>query len=96
VFSYLDGLDLVRTEDNDEIKFKRPNRYNTSMIVYNKENGVCKINYGLVNPISPFFSMDTSESFNIVGKWVEKTLKMNVSKVTPLSASQRRINDILS
>jgi hypothetical protein len=91
IFKYLDSMDLVRTEKDNKIYFKKSDADSPSMIIYDKENGVCKINFLLLRPVSAFFSMDTSDSENIIGKWVEKTLNMKVSSSKLLSAAQRRI-----
>jgi hypothetical protein len=90
MFVYLDIMDLVQIEKDNKIYFKKYDGDNTSMIIYNKENGECKINLRLINSVSSFFSVDRTDSENIIGKWVEKTLKMEVSSVKPLSAAIRR------
>jgi len=90
MFGYLDIMDLVQIEKDNKIYFKKYDGDNTSMIIYNKENGECKINFRLINSVSSFFSVDRTDSENIIGKWVEKTLKMEVSSVKPLSAAIRR------
>jgi len=87
---YLDSLNLIRVNKDNKIHFKKSEEDSTSVIVYNKESGVCMVSYRVINEISDFFSMDKSDSKELIGKWVEKTLEMEVSHVKPLVAAQKR------
>ena len=87
---YLDSLNLIRVNKDNKIYFKKSEEDSTSVIVYNKESGVCMVSYRVINEISDFFSMDKSDSKELIGKWVEKTLEMEVSHVKPLVAAQKR------
>jgi hypothetical protein len=49
------------------------------LIFYNKTDGWCYIYWRLVEEISAFFSMDKSNSQEVIGKWVEYTLQMRVT-----------------
>jgi len=96
IFLYLDGQGLVQTEKDNKIYFKKFDGDNISQIVYDTEREVCKLGNGVINQVSDFFSMDKSDSKELIGKWVEKTLKMNVSSIKPLSAAQTRVGGIWS
>lgn len=96
IFLYLDGQGFVQTEKDNKIYFKKSEEDKTSVIVYDKESEVCKVSHRVINQVSEFFSMDKSESKELIGKWVEKTLDMKVSSIAPLSAAQRRIGGIWS
>jgi hypothetical protein len=80
---------LVQTEKDGKIHFKRPNE-DTNLIIYDIESGVCKLGYKVINEISLSFSMDKSEAKELIGRWVEKTLKKPVSSIAPISASHKR------
>jgi hypothetical protein len=96
IFLYLDGQGFVQTEKDDKIHFKKSDGDNTSLIVYDTESEVCKLSHRVINQVSDFFSIDKSDSKELIGKWVEKTLKMNVSSIKPLVAAQKRVGGIWS
>ena len=90
MFQYLDSLDLVQTEKDDKIYFKKSEGDSVSIIVYDKNRELCKLSWRVINEISEFFSIDKSDSKKVIGRWVEKTLKKKVSSIQPLSAAQKR------
>ena len=90
IFNYLDGVGLVKTKKDDKIYFKKSEGDSVSLIVYDKEDEECRISWRVVNEISDFFSMDKTDSEEIIGRWVEKTLKKKVSIIRPLSSAQKR------
>jgi len=90
IFIHLDSQDLIQTEKDDKIYFKKSDGDSLSLIVYDKESESCKVSYRVINQISDFFSMDKSDSKEIIRRWVEKTLQMNVNRIEPLVAAQKR------
>lgn len=90
MFQYLDSLDLVQTEKDDKIYFKKSEGDSVSLIVYDTDRELCKLSWRVINEISEFFSVDKSDSKEVIGKWVEKTIQMKVSRIEPLVAAQKR------
>ena len=83
IFKYLDNQDFIQIEKNDNIYFVNSERDEFAQIRYNKKDGWCGINYKLVEEISRFFSMEESDSKEVIGRWVENTLQMRVTKTPP-------------
>ena len=81
IFKYLDNQDFIQIDMNDGIYFVNSEEDEYVQIRYDKKNGWCLIYYRLMNEISTFFSMEVSGSaLKVIGKWVENTLQMRVSK----------------
>ena len=94
VFKYLDNQDFIRIEKGNRIYFINSEGDEYAQIRCNKNDGVCFISYKLVNEISSFFSLRTSDSEEIIVKWVENTLQMKVkytSRLGPNTSSKLRI-----
>jgi hypothetical protein len=49
-----------------------------AQIRFDKDDGLCFITKDLVNEISSFFSIQDSDSRQVIGRWVENTLRMKV------------------
>ena len=79
IFKYLDNQDFIRIEINDRIFFVNSEGDEYAQIRFDKEDGWCYIYYKLINEISTFFSMQDSDSEQVIGKWVENTLQMKVT-----------------
>ena len=79
IFKYLDNQDFVKIEKENNIYFVNSEGDKFAMIRFNKSNGRCYINYDLVKEISSFFSMEKSDSEQVISRWVESTLQMKVS-----------------
>jgi hypothetical protein len=81
IFKYLDNQDFIQIDMNDGIYFVNSEEDEYVQIRYDKKNGWCLIYYRLMNEISTFFSIEVSGStLKVIGKWVENTLQMRVSK----------------
>jgi len=80
VFKYLDNQDFVQFERNDSIYFVNSEGDRYPQIRYDKDDNWCVIYYGLVEEISAFFPMRGSDSESLIGRWVENTLQMKVTK----------------
>jgi hypothetical protein len=79
IFKYLDNQDFIRIERNGKIFFVNSEGDEYAQIRYDKKNGWCVIYYELVDEISSFFSMEYSDSKQVIGKWVENTLQMKTT-----------------
>jgi hypothetical protein len=82
IFKYLDNQDFIRIERNNSIFFVNSEEDRYAQIRYDKDDGWCMIYYELVNEISAFFSMEESDSKEVIGRWVENTLQMKVTNTS--------------
>jgi hypothetical protein len=79
IFLYLDNQDFIRIERDDKIYFANSEGDEYAQIRYDKKNGWCYISWKFVGEISSFFSLDESDSEQVIGRWVENTLQMRVT-----------------
>ena len=79
IFLYLDNQDFIQIEKGNTIYFVNSEGDEYSQIRYDKSDGWCIINYELINELSSFFSLDDFDSEQVIGRWVENTLKMRVT-----------------
>jgi hypothetical protein len=79
IFRYLDNQDFIPIEKGDNIYFVNSEGDEYAQIRYNKDDGWCYIHYKLVDEISSFFSLEESDSMEVIGRWVENTLQMRVT-----------------
>jgi hypothetical protein len=84
IFKYLDNQDFIRIDMNDSIYFVNSEEDEYARIRYDKDDNWCGIYYELIDEISAFFSMKESDSKKVIGKWVENTLQMKVTKTLML------------
>ena len=82
IFKYLDNQDFIQIERDYRIYFVNSEGDKYGQIVYNKNQSWCIIYYKLVDEISSFFSIEESDSKEIIGRWVENTLQKKVSNTT--------------
>jgi hypothetical protein len=87
IFKYLDNQDFVVMIKDNNIYFVNSEGDEHAQIRYDKKNGWCGIYYKLVDEISRFFSIQDSDSKQVIGRWVENTLQMKVTT----TIQQRRI-----
>ena len=78
IFLYLDNQDFIPIEKGDKIYFVNSEGDKYAQIRYDKDDGYCFIYDKLINEISSFFSLDESDSNQVIGRWVENTLQMRV------------------
>jgi hypothetical protein len=78
IFKYLDNQDFIKIEKGNKVYFVNSNNDEYAQIKYDKKNGWCFTTFDLVKEISSFFSMEYSDSEEVIGKWVENTLQMRV------------------
>ena len=79
VVKYLNSKDFIQIDKGDRIYFVNSEGDEYSQIRYDKKDGWCYIYYDLTYEISSFFSLDESDSEQVIGRWVENTLKMEVT-----------------
>ena len=79
IFNYLNQKHFIKKEINDTIYFLYNIDDEYAQIRYDKNDGWCFIYYKLIEEISLFFSMEESDSEQVIGKWVEDTLQMEVT-----------------
>ena len=79
IFKYLDNQDFVQIEKDDRIYFVNSEGDEYAQIRFDKEDGWCFIYYKLIEEISKFFSLQESDSEQVIGRWVENTLQMRVT-----------------
>jgi hypothetical protein len=94
VFRYLNNQDFIQIEKGNRIYFLNSEGDSFAQIRYNKNDRGCFISYKLVNEISSFFSLRTSDSEEIIVKWVENTIQMKVkytSRLGPNTSSKLKI-----
>jgi hypothetical protein len=84
VFKYLDNQDFIRIDKGNKIFFVNSEGDEYAQIRYDKKDGWCMIYYELVSEISRFFSMEESDSKEVIGRWVENTLQMKVTNTQAL------------
>ena len=84
IFKYLNNQDFIQIEKDDKIYFVNSENDEYAQIRYDKYDGWCIINIDLINEISSFFSMEESDSEKVIGRWVENTLKMDVTSTLRL------------
>ena len=79
IFSYLDSQDFIQIKKNNFIYFVNSEGDEYAQIRYNEDSEVCFINIDLVKEISSFFSLERSDSKEVIGMWVENALQMKVN-----------------
>ena len=78
IFRYLDNQDFIRIERDDKIYFANSEGDEYAQIRYDKDDGWCGIHYKLIYEISSFFSLEESDSEQVIGRWVGETLKVYI------------------
>ena len=89
VFSYLNNQDFIKIDMNDSIYFVNSEGDKHAQIRFDKDDGWCFISHSLVNEISSFFSLQESNSEQVIGRWVESTLQMRVTNTYHLTLEVR-------
>ena len=79
VFKYLNNQDFIRIEKGNRIYFVNSEGDEYAQIKYNKNDGWCFISIDLIKEISSFFSLELTDSKEVIGRWVENTLQMKVT-----------------
>jgi hypothetical protein len=80
IFKYLDSQNFVVIENTDGIYFSNSENDEYAQIIYIKNNTWYYIYHKLVEEISSFFSIEESDSHDVIRKWVENTLQRKIIK----------------
>ena len=79
IFRYLNNQDFIQIEKGNRIYFVNSEGDKYAQIRFDKDDGYCFINIDLNKEISSLFSLQISDSKQVIGKWVENTLQMKVT-----------------
>ena len=85
IFSYLDSQDFIQIKKYDSIYFAYSENDEYAQIRYDEDDGWCYINNDLIGEISSYFSLQRSDSEQVISRWVENTLQMKVTNTMALS-----------
>ena len=83
IFGYLNNQDFIQINNRFDIFFEYSEGDEYPQIVYTKSDGSCLIFINLIKEISSFFSLDEYDSKQVIGRWVENTLQMEVNYIGP-------------
>ncbi len=85
LFKYLDNQDFIPLDidSRDRVYFVNSDDDEYCQIRYDKLDGWCYINSILIQEISSFFSLKKFDSTQVIGRWVENKLGMEVTRVPP-------------
>ena len=78
IFKHLDKQNYNQIDVNDRIYFFKNIGDRFADIRFDKSEGWCYIQYDLVSFFSRMFSIEESDSEEVIGRWVEHTLQMEV------------------
>ena len=81
IFKYIDLKRFIQVEEGGKIYFTNSENDEYAQIRYDKSDGWCFINYDLIREISSFFSLQRSDSEQVISRWVENTLQMKVTNI---------------
>ena len=81
IFKYLNNQDFIQIERDDSIYLVNSKGDKYGQIRYHKKNDMCYISTKLIDEISSFFSLQEYNSKQVIGSWVENTLKMKVTNI---------------
>ena len=87
IFKYLDNQDFIVTGNDTSLFFINSEGDEYAQIRYDKDDGWCGIDDKLIEEISSFFSLDEFDSKEVIGGWVENTLRMRVTDTSKFSKS---------
>ena len=91
IFKYLDSQDFVQIEKNNRIYFANSEGDEYAQIRFDKKNGFCYIYYKLIEEISSFFSMEESDSEQVIGRWVENTIQMRATNTRSMEMPMMKV-----
>ncbi len=83
IFKYIDLKRFIRIDKGDKIYFVNSEDDQYAQIRYDKKDGWCYIDFNLIREISSFFSLQRSDSEEVIGRYVESTLQMKVTNTYP-------------
>ena len=83
IFQYLDNQDFIVTGNDTSLFFANSDNDEYAQIRYDENYGWCYINIDLIKEIYSFFSLQEFNSEQVIGRWVENTLQMKVTRTYP-------------
>jgi len=81
VVKYLNSKDYTQIDKGDRIYFVNSEGDKYAPMKYNKSDGLCFVNINLIKEISSFFDLESSDSQEVIGRWVENTLNQEVEDI---------------
>ena len=96
IFLYLNNQDFIQIESGDKIYFANSESDEYAQIRYDKDDGWCFIYYKLIEEISSFFSLEKTDSKELIVGWVEDTLQMKVTQTEKLGTKDEIMLKIFS
>ena len=81
IFKYLDNQDFVKIDDGKRIWLIKSIEEDYSTIFYSRVTNYCSVRKSFVVNLRTFFSIDTKNAFEIISKWIEKTLDVKVENI---------------
>jgi hypothetical protein len=82
IFKYLDNQDFIQINKDKNIYFVNSEGDEYAQIRYLKDSGSCVIYLELINEISSLFSLELTDSMDVIGRWVENTLQVMVTNTS--------------
>ena len=79
IFKYLDNQDFIVTGNDTSLFFINSESDEYAQIRFDKDDGWCFISIDLTKVISSFFSLELTDSNEVIGRWVENTSQMRVT-----------------
>ena len=79
IFKYLDNQDFIVTGNDTSLFFINSENDQYAQIRFDKDDGWCFISIDLTKVISSFFSLELTDSNEVIGRWVENTSQMRVT-----------------
>jgi hypothetical protein len=80
IFLYIDIQEFIQIERGNKIYFVNSEDDEDGEIRYDKSNGWVVINNKFITEIARYFPLEWSDCEEIVGRWVEKTLQVSVTR----------------
>ena len=84
IFKYLDNRNYNQLEIDDRIYFVKNVGDQYADIIFNKSDGWCGISYELASFFSRMMGIEPSDIRDVIGRWVEHTLQMEVKDITAI------------
>jgi len=82
IFKYLDKQSYNQIDIDDSIYFVKNVGDQYADIRFNKRNGWCGVSYELISFFSRMMGIELSDIQDVIGRWVEHTLQMEVKHTT--------------
>jgi len=87
IFKYLDNQDFVVIKMKNRLYYVNSEDDEYAQVRYHPKDRWCTIHYDLLDEVSKFFSLDNSDSINVINKWIENKLgikSINVELAAPI------------